>query len=392
MIPGPWNLGLGIDFKPALTFALIFGLSRVLNLVPDRRAALSLKRSDYSFNLPPERIAQAPTPGRDESRLMVLGRPGRSIQHSVFGRLPDWLPSGALLVVNDTRVVPARLFGQRSSGGRVEVFLLDPPSGGAPGDYELDCLARPGRRMLPGTVLRFGAELEGEVRAIGENGRRRIRFRFGRPVAETLETVGRMPLPPYIRRDPDGDGTRGLDRERYQTVYARQNGAVAAPTAGLHFTDGLLDRLRDRGVDIASLTLHVGYGTFAPVREENLEHHRMHAERVTIPGETADKVLRAKADGRPVVAVGTTVVRSLEHAARLDRGLGPYEGTTELFIVPGFEFRVVDHLITNFHLPGSTLLMLVSALAGREFVLQAYREAVAAGYRFFSYGDAMLIL
>lgn len=324
---------------------------------------------------------------------MVVDRASGVIWHSRFTELAQWLPQGTLLVINDARVVPARLWGRRETGGRIETLILEPPPPEAgPGVYEIECLTKPTRRLRPGSEIFFGPDLRAEVVSLNPAGRTRLRFFFDRAPGQALEAVGRMPLPPYIKRAAGGGPEAGLDRERYQTVYASASGAVAAPTAGLHFASGALEDLQARGVEVAALTLLVGYGTFAPVREKDITRHRMSAERLIVPDVAAQAVNRAKAQGRPVTAVGTTVVRSLESAGRAGGPLEPHEGTTALFIYPGFEFKVVDHLLTNFHLPGSTLLMLVSALAGRETILEAYRLAVAERYRFFSYGDAMLIL
>jgi len=297
------------------------------------------------------------------------------------------------LVVNDARVVPARLWGRRPTGGRIEAVLLEPPPLEAgPGTYEIECLTRPSRRLKPGTPIEFGPDLRAEVTERTEAGRTMLRFFFEQPPAETLERLGRMPLPPYIRREPGGGPEAELDRARYQTVYARAAGAVAAPTAGLHFSPEMLEDLKKQGFEITALTLLVGYGTFAPVRTKDITRHRLDPEAVRISKDTAAAVNRAKSQGRTVTAVGTTVVRSLESAGRNGLPIEPFTGRTDLFIYPGFKFKVVDHLVTNFHLPGSTLLMLVSALAGRELILEAYRTAVEHKYRFFSYGDAMLIL
>lgn len=360
---------------------------------------MSLKLSDFFYDLPEELIAQTPARNREESRLMVLDRKKKTVTHQIFSEIIDLLPSNGLLVVNDARVVPTRLFGRRETGGRVEVFILEPPvNGSEAGVYELECLTRPSRRLHIGVELVFGPDLTAEIVKIGEEGRRYLRFHFNKPPGEVLESLGRMPLPPYIKRDPDeaGDESRMhpitlMDRDRYQTVYANASGAVAAPTAGLHFSPGLLESFKARGFETRALTLLVGYGTFAPVRVEDIALHKMHSERVVIPADTAEAVNRAKQEGRPVIAVGTTVVRSLEYTARNGGGVEPYDGKVDLFIYPGYEYRIVDHLITNFHLPESTLLMLVSAFAGRDFTLRAYRDAVEKKYRFFSYGDAMLI-
>lgn len=333
---------------------------------------------DFDYELPDEAIAQEAAP-RGESRLLVLDAEGDE-RHRRVGDLPALLRPGDLLVINDTRVLPARLFARRRpGGGRVELLLADKID-----DRTWDALAKPGRKAKPGTVLELGPDLTAEVVAKERDGRHRIRF--SEPVEPHLEDLGHVPLPPYIRR-PDAD----RDRRRYQTVYARNPGAIAAPTAGLHFTDALLDEIRDRGVEIAPVTLHVGLGTFKPVTAELVHEHVMDRERYEISEQTENAVREARRRGGRVVAVGTTVVRTLEGAARDDGSLPPGPGSTELFITPGYRFRVVDALVTNFHLPRSTLLMLVSAFAGRERVLAAYREAIETGYRFYSYGDAMLV-
>ena len=340
--------------------------------------------SDFDFDLPPEAIAQRPAP-RGTSRLMTLDRSTGAIGHRSVADLPALLRPGDLLVVNDTRVVPARLFGTDAEGRRTEFLLVEKTEDAA----TWDCLARPGRRAKPGRTFDFGAGLSGTVSGKGESGHYRVVF-SGTPLAEALPQVGTTPLPPYIHRE--GGVADGRDAEDYQTVYAREPGAIAAPTAGLHLTPGLLDALRSGGVEVASVTLHVGIGTFKPVKADRVEEHRMDPERGVVPDATAEAVARAKGEGRRVVAVGTTSVRTLEASARGHGGRvapGPFE--TRLFLVPGAEFLVVDALLTNFHLPRSTLLMLVSAFAGREKVLAAYREAVASGYRVFSYGDAMLV-
>jgi S-adenosylmethionine:tRNA ribosyltransferase-isomerase len=358
-----------------------------------RSRYVSRHLGDYTYELPEELIAQEPAAARTDSRLMVLERESGKIHHARFRDLPDWLPADGLLVVNDTRVVPVRLLGRRSSGGVVETFILSPPSpDSGPGPYESECLTRPARRLTLGTELDYGLGLTGRVMEVKPEGRRIIRFDFPASPLQVIEDLGRMPLPPYIKRRGATDDDDRMDRERYQTVYAKTPGAVAAPTAGLHFDDHVLARLGDKGMEITALTLHVGYGTFAPVREEDITLHRIHSERVTVPHVAADAVNRVHAEGRDVVAVGTTVVRSLEFAASDDGYVSAVDADCELFIYPGYKFKAVDRLITNFHLPGSTLIMLVSALAGREFVMEAYRQAVAERYRFYSYGDAMLVL
>mgnify|MGYP001167377100 FL=1 len=340
--------------------------------------------SDFDFELPPEAIAQRPAP-RGTSRLMTLDRTTGATSHRNVADLPGLLLPGDLLVVNDTRVVPARLFGRDETGRRTEFLLVERT--GDPAAW--DCLAKPGRRARPGRSFDFGAGLVGTVLSKEESGHYRVAF-SGTPLPEALALVGTTPLPPYIHRE--GGVADARDAVEYQTVYAREPGAIAAPTAGLHLTPELLDALRARGVEVVSVTLQVGIGTFKPVKVERVEDHRMDPERGVIPEATAAAIRQAKEEGRRVVAVGTTSVRTLEAAARAHGGVvapGPFE--TRLFLVPGAEFRIVDALLTNFHLPRSTLLMLVSAFAGRERVLAAYREAVRSGYRFFSYGDAMLV-
>jgi S-adenosylmethionine:tRNA ribosyltransferase-isomerase len=342
--------------------------------------------ADFEYVLPPHLIAQAPAAERDSARLLVLDRESGALRHEVFSALPGLLRPGDLLVVNDTRVVPARLVGSKASGGRVELLLV----------RRLDeegrtwgCLMKASRQPAPGSRLTFGDGLDAEVLASDEEGRR-VRFTSeDGEVGERLQRAGRAPLPPYIRRD-DG-GPREPDLSRYQTVFAREPGAIAAPTAGLHFTPALLDALARRGVERSELTLHVGTGTFLPVTAARVEDHRMHGERVALGEGVARAVDDCRRRGGRVVAVGTTVVRALESCAAAGGRVTPFRGVCDRFIYPGFRFRVVDALITNFHLPRSTLLMLVSAFAGRERVLEAYEEAKRRGYRFYSYGDAMLV-
>lgn len=345
--------------------------------------------ADFGFDLPAELIAQAPVPERGESRLLVLRR-GGNIEHTRVSRLAEYLRDGDLLVVNDTRVFPARLLGTRvPSGGAVECLLL--ASLDQPGEW--DALVHPGQKLQPGAQMLFRGHthvLHGEVIDRHFHGRRTIRLwtESGTSVESAIDDIGHMPLPPYIKRD---DTTQ--DRERYQTVYARERGSVAAPTAGLHFTPQLLDALEARGVERTAITLHVGYGTFQPVRVEQVEAHTIDPERFSISERAADAINRAKKEGRRVVAVGTTTTRALEAAGRAGRGvITPQSAWTDLFIYPGFKFGIVDALMTNFHLPESSLLMLACAFGGRDAVLAAYREAVEQRYRFYSYGDAMLIV
>lgn len=334
--------------------------------------------SDFDYELPGELIAQEAL-SRGESRLLVLPAAG-SPQHRRIRDLPDLLRAGDLLVINDTRVIPARLFATRPSGGRVEVLLAERSS-----ELEWTALVKPGRRARPGTVLQFGEGVAATVLDREEDGRHRLRF--DRDVTAHLQRLGHVPLPPYIKR-PD----RPEDRERYQTIWAERPGAIAAPTAGLHFDEALLAALREREIEIAPVTLHVGLGTFKPVTATLVHEHRMDAERWEVPRRTAAAIARRKEGAGRVVAVGTTVVRTLEACAAERHGeVGAGSGATDLFITPGFSFRVVDLLLTNFHLPRSTLLMLVCAFAGRDRVLAAYREAIHERYRFYSYGDAMLL-
>lgn len=337
--------------------------------------------TDFDYYLPEELIAQQPAPLRDHSRLLVLGKADGSIRHRHFYDLPQYLAAGDTLVFNDTRVIPARLVGTKAdTGGKVEVFLLSRLQ-----DGEWETLVKPGRKLRPGAVVKFGDELTGEIMAVTDFGGRIVRFSFNGIFEEILDRLGETPLPPYIH-------TQLRDKERYQTVYSRVRGSAAAPTAGLHFTEDLLTKLKQKSVNLAFVTLHVGLGTFRPVNVDNITQHKMHQEYYSIPPETATIINETKRRGGRVIAVGTTSVRTLETAAAADGSLQPGSGWTEIFIYPGYRFRLIDALITNFHLPKSTLLMLVSALAGREPILAAYREAVAERYRFFSFGDAMFII
>ncbi|HID95162.1 MAG TPA: tRNA preQ1(34) S-adenosylmethionine ribosyltransferase-isomerase QueA [Candidatus Latescibacteria bacterium] len=341
-----------------------------------------MKLSDYDYDLPRDLIAQYPVPERDRSRLMVLHRTEGRIEHRLFRDLVEHLDEGDCLVFNETKVIPARLVGEKATGGKVEVFLTRQRDEGT-----WEALVRPGKRVPTGTRVIFnGGELSCEVIGRTGLGGRIVRFEEQDRFEETLERIGRTPLPPYIRRDEIPE-----DRERYQTVYAKTPGAVAAPTAGLHFTEGLLESLKTKGVRIVPILLHVGVGTFRPVTSDDPESHRMHPEYYEITHGTAEAINRARAEGRKVVAVGTTTVRTLESSIS-DGLVKPGNGWTRKFIYPPYEFRAIDALITNFHLPRSTLLMLVAAFAGREFMMRAYKEAIRKRYRFLSYGDAMLIL
>jgi S-adenosylmethionine:tRNA ribosyltransferase-isomerase len=343
-----------------------------------------LRTSDFDYALPPRLIAQHPAERRDESRLLVLERASGRVHHQGFRDLVGWIPPGDVLVLNETRVFPARLRGRRAGGGEAEILLLRPEAADA-GVWQ--ALLRPGSRLKPGRRVEIAPGFAAQVLDSAPGGERRVRLESEGPLEEALERHGRVPLPPYIAREAGAE-----DRERYQTVYARERGSVAAPTAGLHFTPEVLGALEARGVEIARLVLHVGVGTFRPVESEDPAEHRMHAEWYAVPDATAAAVNEARAAGRGVWAVGTTTVRTLEAAAGEDGLVRPGAGWTDIFIRPPYHFRAVDHLLTNFHLPRSTLLMLVSALAGREAVLAAYHEAVEREYRFFSYGDAMLVV
>ena len=388
----------------------------------DARFAAGLRVADFDFDLPSELIAQEPPAERGSSRMLVMDRTTGTVRDSHFAELPSLLLPGDLLVLNDSRVIPARLYAHRATqgnrnlrastyapcpildasfassvgghdpphrhSGRIEVLLTEPC-----GDNRWRALVKPGRKIQVGEHLVFpspsGAiELEAEVLERGEFGERLIEFALVDNFFTVLDRIGRVPLPPYVRRDD-----AAVDRERYQTVFSRERGSVAAPTAGLHFTPQILASLAARGIEIAHVTLHVGLGTFAPLRVERVDQVHLHCERYTIPAATAEATNRAVREGRRIVAVGTTVVRTLEAAALRARGgeLTPHSGTTDIFISPGFDFRIAAALLTNFHLPQSSLLMLVSAFAGRERVLAAYRHAVEQEYRFFSYGDCMFI-
>jgi S-adenosylmethionine:tRNA ribosyltransferase-isomerase len=348
--------------------------------------------SDYNFTLPEERIAQAPLAERDSSRLLVVGRHSNQRSHHKFRDVVELLPLGAVLVLNNTKVIPARLFGRKPSGAAIEILLLRQEARPSPQQEVWRSLMRAKGLQRDARVI---LDEENEVFAtiLDDNPKgegvpiRRVRIEAKEGVAKAIERLGQMPLPPYIQRGV----AKEEDKERYQTVFAKEEGSSAAPTAGLHFTDALLAALREKGVAIEYVTLHVGPGTFLPVKEEDTSRHKMHEEHFEISQETARVINQAKADGRPIIAVGTTVVRTLESAVDEEGGLRAMSGETSLFIRPGFTFRIVSQLITNFHLPKSTLLMLVCAFGGHSEVLAAYQEAIDERYRFFSYGDAMLL-
>ena len=340
-----------------------------------------MKTSDFYYDLPPELIAQTPLEKRDESRLLCLDKATGEWSHHHFYELPDFLRAGDCLVLNNSRVLPARLLGRRlPGGGACEVLLLQDK-----GDKVWECLVRPGKYLREGARVSFGdGELTAEIAEVLPDGNRLVRFDYNGIFLEVLERLGKMPLPPYIKEELQ-------DQERYQTVYSKVNGSAAAPTAGLHFTPELLERIAAKGVGVGYVTLHVGLGTFRPVKEDEIEQHDMHSEYCTIPQETADLINRTKANGGRVICVGTTSCRTIESWAGEDGTMTATGGWTNIYIYPGYRFKVMDALVTNFHLPESTLIMLVSALAGREHVLAAYEEAVRERYRFFSFGDAMFI-
>ena len=339
-----------------------------------------MKTSDFNYELPQELIAQTPLERRDSSRLMTLDRATGKTEHRHFYELPSLLHPGDCLVLNNSRVIPARLIGKRETGGAAEVLLLIDR-----GEQNWECLVRPGKKCRPGTKLIFGeGRLTAEVLRVLDGGNRLIHFNYEGIFLEILEELGKMPLPPYIKEELQ-------DGERYQTVYSKVTGSAAAPTAGLHFTPELLEQIQNMGVHPAYVTLHVGLGTFRPVKEDEIESHDMHAEYCMISKEAADTINAARRNGGRVICVGTTSCRTLESWAAEDGTVKETSGWTDIFIYPGYRFKITDGLITNFHLPESTLIMLVSALAGREQVLNAYQEAVRMKYRFFSFGDAMFI-
>ena len=341
---------------------------------------LKVKVSEFNYELPEELIAQTPIEKRDESRLMVLNRKQQTITHKTFKNIIDYLEPGDVLVRNNTKVLPARLYGKKETGANVEFLLLK--------NIKWDiwqCIVRPGNKLHVGTKVIFGEGLlTAEILEIMPGGTRKVEFHYQGIFNEILDQIGLMPLPPYIHEELK-------QKDRYQTVYAKYNGSAAAPTAGLHFTEELLEQLQKKGVEIANVTLHVGIGTFRPVKEETVEAHEMHSEHYYIKQEDADKINQAKKNGKRVIAVGTTSCRVLETVADENGYIQEAEGDTQIFIYPGYRFKILDGLITNFHLPQSTLLMLVSALAGKDYIMKAYEQAVKEKYRFFSFGDAMFI-
>lgn len=340
-----------------------------------------MKVSDFNYNLPKELIAQVPIKNRDQSRLMVLDRKNKTIENKIFKDIIDYLEPGDCLVRNNTKVIPARLYGvKEETGANVEFLLLKRIEGDI-----WEVMVKPGKKLMPGARVNFGnGALKAEILEKLDGGNRKVKFEYSGIFNEILNEVGLMPLPPYIHE-------KLKEKDRYQTVYAKYEGSAAAPTAGLHFTDKLFEKLKEKGVEVANVTLHVGIGTFRPVKVENIEEHDMHSEHFYIKAEDAEKINKAKKEGHRVIAVGTTSCRVLESIADENGYVKEVEGDTSIFIYPGYKFKCLDALITNFHLPESTLIMLVSALAGKDFIMQAYEEAVKEQYKFFSFGDAMFI-
>lgn len=361
--------------------------------------------SEYDYNLPEELIAQLPADKRDNSRMMVLNRKDRTISHKHFYDIVDLIDKNTLLVMNNTKVLPARLIGYKDTGAKIEVFLLKQAETQSLEENMQnpmcrvkqlclwDVLIKPSKRVKPGTIIKISEELSVKaIKRLEENGEWLVELMFeGDNVLDILHRNGQIPLPPYIERKIQNEDLKKLDFERYQTVYAKDEGSVAAPTAGLHFTQEILQKLQDKGVELAYVTLNVGLGTFRPVQCENVEKHKMHSETFEISEKAAEQINRAKKEGKQIIAVGTTTVRTLETAFQKYGCIQPCHDHSELFIYPPYEFKVIDKLITNFHLPKSTLLMLVSALAGKDFIFEAYNEAIKNNYRFFSYGDCMFI-
>lgn len=340
-----------------------------------------MELSEFNYELPEELIAQTPIEKRDESRLMILDKNTGKIEHKIFKDIIDYLEPGDCLVRNNTKVIPARLYGKKATGAKIEFLLLNRIEGDI-----WECIVRPGHKLKPGTEVEFGdGILKAKVLDVMEGGTRKVEFKYEGIFNEILDKIGLMPLPPYIHESLK-------DNDRYQTVYAKYEGSAAAPTAGLHFTPELFEKIKAKGIDVANVTLHVGIGTFRPVKVENVEEHHMHSEHFYIKQEDADKINNAKKNGKRVIAVGTTSCRVLETIADENGMVKPTEGDTQIFIYPGYKYKCLDGLVTNFHLPESTLIMLVSALAGRDYIMKAYNEAVKERYRFFSFGDAMLIL
>ncbi|MBQ8168765.1 tRNA preQ1(34) S-adenosylmethionine ribosyltransferase-isomerase QueA [bacterium] len=345
--------------------------------------------SDFDYELPEELIAQMPADKRENSKMLVLNRKDRTMEHKHFYDIIDYLDSNTLLVLNNTKVLPARLYGTKETGAKIEVFLLEAQSESS---HTWSCLIKPSKRVKPDTIIKISNELSVKaLKRLEDDGEWLVELLYKGDLFNILHKVGNLPLPPYIERKLQTEDIKNFDMERYQTVYARDEGSVAAPTAGLHFTKEILSKLQKNGVEIAYVTLNVGLGTFRPVKCENILDHKMHSETFEITQETADAINKAKTEGKKIVAVGTTTVRTLETAFKQFGEIKACHSTSELFIYPPYEFKVIDNLITNFHLPKSTLLMLVSALAEKDFIFEAYKEAIENRYRFFSYGDCMLI-
>lgn len=343
--------------------------------------------SEFDYELPEELIAQMPADKRENSKMLVLDKEKQTIEHKHFFDITDYLDENCLLVLNNTKVLPARLYGTKDTGAKIEVFLLE-----AKQDKQWSCLIKPSKRIKPGTIITICEELQVKaLEKLEDAGEWLVELIYDGNLFEILHKVGNIPLPPYIERKLQSDELKQFDMNRYQTVYAKDEGSVAAPTAGLHFTEDILESLKNKGVDIAYVTLNVGLGTFRPVKCENILEHKMHSETFEITEEAATKITEAKKQGKKIVAVGTTTVRTLETAYQKFGCIKACHDHSELFIYPPYEFKVIDELITNFHLPKSTLLMLVSALAGKEFIFKAYQEAIENKYRFFSYGDCMFI-
>ena len=339
-----------------------------------------MKVEEFNYELPKELIAQTPYDKRDEARLLVLDKEKQTIEHKVFRDVIDYLNHGDCLVINDTKVIPARLYGKKDTGAHVEFLLLKRLEGD-----EWEAMVRPGNKLKVGSRVVFGdGLLKAEIVEVMAGGNRRVKFEYNGVFNEILDQIGLMPLPPYITE-------KLKDKDKYQTVYARYEGSAAAPTAGLHFTEELLEKIKAKGVEVAKVTLHVGIGTFRPVKVENVEDHQMHSEHFYLKAEEAEKINKAKREGHKIIAVGTTSCRVLESVADENGYLKEIEDDTDIFIYPGYKFKCIDNLITNFHLPESTLIMLVSSLAGRDFIMRAYNEAVKERYKFFSFGDAMII-
>lgn len=343
--------------------------------------------SEFDYVLPENLIAQMPADKRQNSKMLVLDKQNKTIEHKHFFDIVDYIDSNSILVLNNTKVLPARLYGTKDTGAKIEVFLLESKE-----NKNWSCLIKPSKRVKPDTIITISDELKVRpIKRLEDDGEWLVELVYDGDLFDILHKVGNIPLPPYIERKLKTEEIKQFDMERYQTVYAKDEGSVAAPTAGLHFTEEILQKLKDKGVEIAYVTLNVGLGTFRPVKCDNVLDHKMHSETYEITKEAAEQINRAKANGKKLVAVGTTTVRTLETAFQKLGCIAPCNDHSELFIYPPYEFKVVDELITNFHLPKSTLLMLVSALAGKEFIFKAYNEAIQNEYRFFSYGDCMLI-